>query len=132
MGGKLNPLRAPSLIPKGSATWPCLTVGTQHHKPIKKSLFFLFFPSNARLFPGRGAAPGEVRKLLPAFPASPPIPWQHLDTQRMFVLFHREHSCPAPPSPAFLLVLQVFPSWERDKDSLGTGSLSFLTQIPVM
>lgn len=86
----------------------CKATMPQNHTNSVFSLFFPIFPSDARLFPGCGAAPGAVSKLLPAFPAfshPTPIPCQHLDTK--------------DPCEAFSSCSRFFPAGKNTRIPLG-------------
>lgn len=115
----LKPFGSPSLIPK---TQQLERAGTQRPKPTNNprfSCFFSFFPSTARLFPGCGAAPGSVSRLLASPPPPPPIPCQDL---------HTKDACAAPSPP----IPRLFPAFFPAGFPQGGLSLLVVTQIPVM
>lgn len=115
----LKSFGSPSLIPK---TQQLERAGTQRPKPTNNprfSCFLPFFPSTARLFPGCGAAPGSVSRLLASPPPPPPIPCQDL---------HTKDACAAPSPP----ILRLFPAFFPAGFPQGGLSLLVVTQIPVM
>lgn len=114
----------------------CRDTMPQNHNQSMFFLVFPSFPSAARLFPGRGAAPGKVSRLLAAFPAfSPPPPHSLPGFGHKGCLCcstgEAHHSCPALHPEAGSSCSRFFPAREN-KDSMGMGSLLVVTQIPVM